>query len=58
VPDSSRDEVFGVAFLTAEGIGAYSDVFYDSLRNLARTELRNPVEGERDSGVKPYTIPL
>jgi hypothetical protein len=32
----SSDGVFGVAFLSAEGTGAYSDVFYDSVEKLDR----------------------
>jgi predicted aspartyl protease len=30
----SGDSVFGIAFLSAEGTGAYSDVFYDSVEKL------------------------
>jgi hypothetical protein len=30
----SQNEVFGVAFLSAEGTGRYSDVFYDRAREL------------------------
>jgi Aspartyl protease len=32
----SSDDIFGVAFLSAEGTGAYSDVFYDSVEQLDR----------------------
>jgi hypothetical protein len=32
----SRDGIFGVAFLSAEGTGAYSNVFYDSVERLER----------------------
>jgi hypothetical protein len=36
VPRSNRftNEVFGVAFLSAEGVGCYSDVFYDHATGL------------------------
>jgi len=36
VPHTSKfnDDVFGVAFLDAQGTGAYSDVFYDSVEKL------------------------
>lgn len=36
VPRSNRftNEVFGVAFLSAEGVGCYSDVFYDHATDL------------------------
>jgi len=38
VPHASKssDGIFGVAFLSAEGTGAYSDVFYDSVEKLDR----------------------
>jgi hypothetical protein len=38
VPHSRNfsDGVFGVAFLSAEGTGAYGDVFYDSVEELDR----------------------
>ncbi len=32
----SSDDIFGVAFLSAEGTGVYSDVFYDSVEKLNR----------------------
>jgi hypothetical protein len=32
----SSDDIFGVAFLSPEGTGAYSDVFYDSVEQLDR----------------------
>jgi hypothetical protein len=32
----SSDDIFGVAFLSAEGTGAYSDIFYDSVEQLDR----------------------
>lgn len=32
----SSDDIFGVAFLSAEGTGAYCDVFYDSVKQLDR----------------------
>jgi hypothetical protein len=32
----SSDSVFGIAFLSAEGTGAYGDVFYDSAEKLDR----------------------
>jgi len=32
----SSDDIFGVAFLSAEGTGAYRDVFYDSVEKLDR----------------------
>jgi len=36
VPWSSKsgDAVFGIAFLSSDGEGAYSDVFYDSVKKL------------------------
>ena len=33
---SAGDSIFGVAFLSAEGNGAYGDVFYDSVEKLHR----------------------
>ena len=34
-PDQkSSDDVFGIAFLSAEGTGAHGDVFYDSVEEL------------------------
>jgi Aspartyl protease len=38
VPHASKssDDIFGVAFLSAEGTGAYSDVSYDSVEKLDR----------------------
>jgi hypothetical protein len=38
VPHSwkSRDSIFGVAFLSERGTGAYGDVFYDSVEKLRR----------------------
>jgi hypothetical protein len=32
----SSDDIFGVAFLSAEGTGAYGNVFYDSVERLDR----------------------
>ena len=38
IPHASKsgDSIFGVAFLSAEGTGAYSDVFYNSVQELDR----------------------
>ncbi len=32
----TKQDIFGIAFLGADGIGAYSDVFYDSVEKLRR----------------------
>jgi hypothetical protein len=33
---ASSDRIFGVAFLSEEGTGAYSNLFYDSVKKLDR----------------------